>query len=154
MVILLVLGIVVQIKSFRFWYYSSRTKWRCLFFYVPMSRSCLISWSSFFCVMFWHLRANLILCIDVALRYLKPVVKSVVLMRSANFYNPVNDHFTLQSQPKRCWQGRTSCLSQYLFQTFWVQLLRFQKLHALWVKNILDISCRDSPSPWLLFLCT
>ena len=46
---------------------------------------------------FWHLRANLILCIDVALRYLKPVVKSVVLMRSANFYNPVNDHFTLQS---------------------------------------------------------
>lgn len=52
---------------------------------------------TFFCVMFWHLRANLILCIDVALRYLKPVVKSVVLMRSANFYNPVNDHFTLQS---------------------------------------------------------
>ncbi len=52
---------------------------------------------TFFCVMFWHLRANLILCIDVALHYLKPVVKSVVLMRSANFYNPVNDHFTLQS---------------------------------------------------------
>lgn len=52
---------------------------------------------TFFCVMFWHLRANLILCIDVALRYLKPVVKSVVLMRSANFYNPVNNHFTLQS---------------------------------------------------------
>ena len=28
--------------------------------------------------MFWHLRANLILCIDVALRYLKPVVKSSI----------------------------------------------------------------------------
>ena len=51
----------------------------------------------FLCVIFWHLRANLILCIDVALHYLKPVVKSVVLMRSANFYNPVNNHFTLQS---------------------------------------------------------
>ena len=77
-------------------FYSSGTKSRCLFFYVSMSRSCLFQ-GTFFCVMFWHLRANLILCIDVALRYLKPVVKSVVLMRSANFYNPVNDHFTLQS---------------------------------------------------------
>lgn len=71
--ILFVLGITIFIESFRFWNFTLLEQNADVCSFMFQCQGAVWFQGTFFCVMFWHLRANLILCIDVALHYLKPV---------------------------------------------------------------------------------